>query len=114
MRAPNRAISPAIASPGTTRGSVNTAAESADAARSDQSVDDQSDQSESVTSRTDWQELVTRIRSGENSGLEDLYGLFARGIRFYLCRQLGPQELDDKVHDAFLIVGEATSVSPSV
>jgi len=36
---------------------------------------------------------------------KDLYSLFARGIRFYLCRQLGPQELDDKVHDAFLIVG---------
>jgi RNA polymerase sigma-70 factor, ECF subfamily len=29
------------------------------------------------------------------------------GIRFYLCRQLGPQELDDKVHDAFLIVVQA-------
>lgn len=39
--------------------------------------------------------------------MEDLYSLFARGIRFYLCRQLGPQELDDKVHDAFLIVVQA-------
>jgi RNA polymerase sigma-70 factor (ECF subfamily) len=39
--------------------------------------------------------------------LEELYALFARGIRFYLCRQLGPQELDDKVHDAFLIVVQA-------
>ena len=26
---------------------------------------------------------------GEDSGMEDLYRLFARGIRFYLCRQLG-------------------------
>jgi len=32
---------------------------------------------------------------------------FSRGIRFYLCRQLGPQELDDKVHDTFLIVVQA-------
>ncbi|HWU38315.1 MAG TPA: sigma-70 family RNA polymerase sigma factor, partial [Candidatus Acidoferrum sp.] len=32
---------------------------------------------------------------------------FSRGVRFYLCRQLGPQELDDKVHDTFLIVVQA-------
>jgi len=55
----------------------------------------------------DWRALVARIQRGDNSGLEELYALFARGIRFYLCRQLGPQELDDKVHDAFLIVVQA-------
>jgi RNA polymerase sigma-70 factor (ECF subfamily) len=61
------------------------------------------DQSGSV----DWPELVMRIRRGDATGMEDLYGLFARGIRFYLCRQLGVQELDDKVHDTFLIVVQA-------
>jgi RNA polymerase sigma-70 factor, ECF subfamily len=55
----------------------------------------------------DWPELVMRIQNGEESGMEDLYHLFARGIRFYLCRQLGVQELDDKVHDTFLIVVQA-------
>jgi len=39
--------------------------------------------------------------------MEELYRVFSRGIRFYLCRQLGPQELDDKVHDTFLIVVQA-------
>ncbi len=39
--------------------------------------------------------------------MEELYRLFSKGIRFYLCRQLGPQELDDKVHDTFLIVVQA-------
>ena len=39
--------------------------------------------------------------------MEQLYGLFARGIRYYLCRQLGPQELEDKVHDTFVIVVQA-------
>ena len=58
-------------------------------------------------SSVDWSELVTRIRRGDESGMEDLYRLFARGIRFYLCRQLGIQELDDKVHDTFLIVVQA-------
>jgi len=55
----------------------------------------------------DWPELVTRIQRNDESGMEDLYKLFARGIRFYLCRQLGVQELDDKVHDTFLIVVQA-------
>ncbi len=66
-----------------------------------------SDDPSSVASKVDWYELVARIKRGDDSGLEDLYGLFGRGIRFYLCRQLGPQELDDKVHDAFLIVVQA-------
>jgi RNA polymerase sigma factor (sigma-70 family) len=55
----------------------------------------------------DWPELVARIQRGDDTGMEDLYRLFARGIRFYLCRQLGMQELDDKVHDTFLIVVQA-------
>jgi RNA polymerase sigma-70 factor (ECF subfamily) len=54
-----------------------------------------------------WVDLVSRIQSGETDGMEELYGLFSRGIRFYLCRQLGPQELDDKVHDTFLVVVQA-------
>jgi RNA polymerase sigma-70 factor (ECF subfamily) len=49
-------------------------------------------------------DLVGRIRSGETDGMEELYVMFSKGIRFYLCRQLGPQELDDKVHDTFVVV----------
>ena len=54
-----------------------------------------------------WRDLVSRIQLGDATGMEELYGIFARGIRFFLCRQLGPQELDDKVHDTFLIVVQA-------
>ncbi len=54
-----------------------------------------------------WAKLVERIRSGETDGMEELYQLFSRGIRFHLCRQLGPQELDDKVHDTFVVVVQA-------
>jgi RNA polymerase sigma-70 factor, ECF subfamily len=54
-----------------------------------------------------WQELVQRIQAGEESAMAELYNLFAKGVRFYLCRQLGPQELDDKIHDTFLIVVQA-------
>ncbi len=60
-----------------------------------------------VLSTTDWGLLVQRIKAGEDAGMEQLYKLFSRGIRYYLCRQLGPQELEDKVHDTFLIVVNA-------
>ena len=54
-----------------------------------------------------WSQLVERIRKNDNGAMEELYGIFSRGIRFYLCRQLGPQDLDDKVHESFLIVAQA-------
>src|SRR5882672_8087499 len=54
-----------------------------------------------------WLGLVESIKRGERSGMEELYRVFSRGVRFYLCRQLGPQDLDDKVHDTFVIVVQA-------
>ena len=54
-----------------------------------------------------WIELVERIKADDQSGMEELYRVFSRGVRFYLCRQLGPQDLEDKVHDTFLIVVQA-------
>jgi len=60
-----------------------------------------------MASPIDWTGLVRRIREGDPAGMEELYRKFSRGVRFYLCRQLGPQELDDKVHDTFLIVLQA-------
>lgn len=51
--------------------------------------------------------LVDRIKAGDEAGMAELYAIFSKGIRFQLCRQLGPQELDDKVHDIFLIVVQA-------
>lgn len=59
-----------------------------------------------VSYRT-WGILVERIRSGETDGMQELYELFLSGIRFYLCRQLGTQELDDKLHDTFVTVVQA-------
>ncbi|MBV8842303.1 MAG: sigma-70 family RNA polymerase sigma factor [Bryobacterales bacterium] len=52
-------------------------------------------------------ELVSRVQSGESDGMAELYDIFAKGIRYFLCRQLGPQEIDDKVHDTFLVVVQA-------
>jgi RNA polymerase sigma factor (sigma-70 family) len=50
---------------------------------------------------------VDLIRAGDPSGLEQLYAIFAKGVRFFLWRQLGPQDLDDKVHDVFLIITQS-------
>lgn len=54
-----------------------------------------------------WSELVGKIRQDDFSAMEELYRVFSRGVRFHLCRQLGPQDLDDKVHEVFLIVAQA-------
>ena len=54
-----------------------------------------------------WAGLVEKIRRNEPDGLEELYRVFSRGVRYYLCRQLGPQDLDDRVHDTFLVVAQA-------
>ncbi|HVN06170.1 MAG TPA: sigma-70 family RNA polymerase sigma factor [Bryobacteraceae bacterium] len=61
----------------------------------------------SPTSTHQWAGLVERIKQNVPDGMEELYHVFSRGVRFYLCRQLGPQDLDDKVHDTFIIVAQA-------
>jgi RNA polymerase sigma-70 factor (ECF subfamily) len=59
--------------------------------------------------RTDprWPDVVQRIRGGDPRGMEALYRVFTNGIRFFFYRQLGPQDLEDRVHDAFLMVTES-------
>ncbi len=51
-------------------------------------------------------ELVERVRHGHPSGLEELYTL-AKNFTFFLMRQLGDQDLLDKVHDIFVTVAQA-------
>jgi RNA polymerase sigma-70 factor (ECF subfamily) len=62
---------------------------------------------ESTGGDQNWLALVESIQRDESHGMEELYRVFSRGVRIYLCRQLGPQDLDDKVHDTFLIVVQA-------
>ena len=54
-----------------------------------------------------WTPLVEQIRAGNSDAMTELYRTFSRGIRYYLCRQLGTQDLEDKLHDTFLIVVQA-------
>lgn len=55
----------------------------------------------------DWGDLVLRIQNGDDSALEQLYAFFEKGVRYFFLRALGPEELDDRVHDCFVIVAEA-------
>lgn len=57
-----------------------------------------------VTSR--FAELVERIQRGHPAGLEELYGL-AKNFTFFLMRQLGTEDLQDKVHDVFVTTAQA-------
>ena len=55
----------------------------------------------------DWTALVLRIQVNEEAALEELYSMFSRGIKFLIVRQLGRQDIDDRVHDTFVIVVQA-------
>mgnify|MGYP001058424944 CR=1 FL=1 len=50
---------------------------------------------------------VERIREGDPSGIDALCKIYYRGIRFFVARHLGPEEADDRAHDAILIVVQA-------
>jgi len=55
----------------------------------------------------DWVSIVDQIQRGQNAGIEELYQVLNRGIRYYLGRQLGQQDLEDRLHEILLIVVSA-------
>ncbi len=54
-----------------------------------------------------WTQLVSRIQTGDSEAMDELYRVFGSGVRGYMRRQLGYQDVDDKVHDTFIIVVQA-------
>lgn len=50
--------------------------------------------------------VVEQIRAGDPAGEVELYQNFATGARLFLQRRLGTQDVDDLVHDLFVIVVE--------
>jgi RNA polymerase sigma-70 factor, ECF subfamily len=56
---------------------------------------------------TDWRDIVERVRAGDSTAMEELYGFFGGGIRFHLYRRFGTQDLEDKLHDIFVMIAEA-------
>src|SRR3979490_2092522 len=58
--------------------------------------------------RSRYETLVENVRLGEPEALEELYGL-VKNFTFFLMRQLGTQDLQDKIHDIFLTVAQAVA-----
>jgi RNA polymerase sigma-70 factor (ECF subfamily) len=54
-----------------------------------------------------WPDLVRRVRSGDPAAMEDLYRVLSSGVRLRLARQLGSRDLNDRVHDLFVMVTES-------
>lgn len=54
-----------------------------------------------------WASLVDGVARKRTEAVEELYSRFGRGIRLLIARQLGQQDLDDHVHDVFLITIDA-------
>ena len=55
----------------------------------------------------DWKVVVDQIRAGDPVGEEALYRNLAAGARLFLQRKLGPQDVEDRVHNVFVIVVQA-------
>jgi RNA polymerase sigma-70 factor, ECF subfamily len=65
------------------------------------------DDSVAAASGQPWAKLVEQIQNDDPQGMDELYRVFSMGVRYSLCRQLGPQDLDDRVYDVFLIIAQA-------
>lgn len=53
-------------------------------------------------------DIVDLIRNGHPAGLEELYAM-ARNFTFFIMRQLGSEDIQDKVHDIFVTAATAIS-----
>jgi RNA polymerase sigma factor (sigma-70 family) len=50
--------------------------------------------------------VVERIQAGDPGGLEELHAMIRDGFYGHIWRQLGPQDLEDRIQDVYLIVSE--------
>lgn len=48
-----------------------------------------------------YSQLITRIRAGDTSAMEEVYQTLLPGLRWMIRRSLGPQDTDDVVNDVF-------------
>ncbi len=60
----------------------------------------------SAGERVNWAAVVEQIRAGEPSGEETLYSNLVAGARLFLQRRLGTQDVEDQVHDLFVVIVE--------
>jgi len=51
-----------------------------------------------------WTPLVERIRAGDEHAVAELYSRLSEGLRILIARQLGSQDVHDRIHDVFVVV----------
>ncbi len=54
--------------------------------------------------RASLDELVQRVRRGEEGAIGELHGVIAKGIRFFLSRELGEENLEERADLTFRVV----------
>lgn len=83
--------------------------ETGDSASGDGNLEECSSSSADRNSETkrSWRGLVEGVKRGDREAMEALYVSFNHGVRYYFCKHLGPVDLDDHVHDAYLTVIQA-------
>jgi RNA polymerase sigma-70 factor (ECF subfamily) len=54
-----------------------------------------------------WADLVHCIEAGDAEGMAELYRFFWNGLRYHLCRNTGSQDLNDRLHNLFILIVEA-------
>jgi len=69
-------------------------------------VDESSDSHKPFASSS-WTELIEQIKRNDTNGFEELNRIFFRGVRFYLCRQLGHRDLDEQARDTLVAVAQS-------
>lgn len=55
---------------------------------------------------TNYTRIVEKVQAGHSEGLEALYGM-AQNFTFFLMRQLGKDDIEDRIHDVFLTAAQA-------
>jgi DNA-directed RNA polymerase specialized sigma24 family protein len=59
-----------------------------------------------ATPEPNWAELVNKIIQNDPSGPKEVRRVFCGGVRYYFCRYLGPDDLENRVRNTLLIVAQ--------
>jgi RNA polymerase sigma-70 factor, ECF subfamily len=56
---------------------------------------------------SNWTDLVSRIQAKDAAAIAELYAKFSRGLRYFLIRQIGARDVDDRMHDIIIVTVKA-------
>jgi RNA polymerase sigma-70 factor, ECF subfamily len=74
---------------------------------SDQLNDFKTDAVPAKKTESNWADLVRRIEAQDGAAVAELYATFSKGLRYFLARRIGSQDIDDRIHDIIIVVLKA-------